>query len=65
MPGLKIAYVREGSIAAELGLEEGDTVTSVNGQPVRDLIDFTFACADDRISLTVIKKDNCQQECVL
>jgi putative radical SAM enzyme (TIGR03279 family) len=63
--GLTIAYVHEGSIAAELGLETGDIVTSVNGQPLRDLIDFTFACAEDRLSLTVIKKDNVQLECVV
>ncbi|MCU0495289.1 MAG: DUF512 domain-containing protein, partial [Chloroflexaceae bacterium] len=48
-----IAQVQPGSIAEELGLQPGDTVVAVGEQPLRDVIDYRFAIADEVITLTV------------
>ncbi|MGI6128603.1 MAG: DUF512 domain-containing protein [bacterium] len=63
--GLRIDYVQNGSIAAYLGLKPGDTITTVNNKPLRDIIDFTFACAEETVSLTVLKKDHKQQQFIV
>lgn len=50
-----IAGVTAGSIAAELGLEPGDALLAVNGKPVKDIIDLSFALADEYVELLVAK----------
>ncbi|BCV25087.1 hypothetical protein kuro4_18600 [Gelria sp. Kuro-4] len=61
LSGLEVAAVAPGSIAAELGVEPGDRVLAANGKPVRDLIDFTYACAGAALELTVGKKDGTEE----
>ncbi|NMA54590.1 MAG: DUF512 domain-containing protein [Firmicutes bacterium] len=61
MPGLVVSDVYENSIAGELKLVPGDRITHINGQPLRDLIAFTYACADNRFSMTVVKQDGGQE----
>ena len=51
-PGI-ILRVLEGSIAEELELVPGDKILSVNDMPLRDIIDFSFAMADEEIELLV------------
>ena len=41
--GLRIVSVAPGSVAAREGLREGDVITSLNNQPVRNLRDFRRA----------------------
>jgi NifB/MoaA-like Fe-S oxidoreductase len=53
--GLKISMVEPGSIADELGLTAGDRVTAINGEPVRDLIDFRYLAADELLDIDVTK----------
>ncbi|MGI6597856.1 MAG: DUF512 domain-containing protein [bacterium] len=65
MPGLEIARVCADSIANELGLVPGDRITEVNGKPLEDLIAFIFACADEKLSVTVTKKDGGQELLVI
>ena len=48
-----IAAVAPGSIAAELGLCPGDTLVSIGGLRLRDVIDYRFAIADEHIELVV------------
>jgi putative radical SAM enzyme (TIGR03279 family) len=55
--GLEIERVDLGSIAAELELEPGDYIVLAGRQPIRDLIDFTYACVSENLELTVRKKD--------
>ena len=50
----RISRVLPGSIAEELGFEAGDRLVSVNGQPLRDLIDYQFAIADEYLTLEVL-----------
>lgn len=53
---LEIVNVLPGSTAARLGLKPGDTVVSINGEEIHDVIAFSFFSADERLSLAVQKK---------
>ena len=59
-PGV-ILRVLEGSIAEELELVPGDKILSVNDIPLRDIIDFSFAMADEEIELLVEHADGEQE----
>ena len=48
-----IAEVRSGSIAAELGLQPGDVLLSINGHVLRDVIDYRFYGAEEELELVV------------
>jgi putative radical SAM enzyme (TIGR03279 family) len=50
----RISQVLPDSIAAEVGFEAGDCLVSINGQPLRDLIDYQFLCADEYLELEVL-----------
>ncbi|MGK7907615.1 MAG: DUF512 domain-containing protein [Synechococcus sp.] len=54
----RISRVLTGSIAEELGFEAGDRLLSVNGQILRDLIDYQFAIADEYLTLEVLDASN-------
>jgi NifB/MoaA-like Fe-S oxidoreductase len=51
--GGTIAEVARGSIADELGLLPGDLVLAVGDRYLRDVIDYRFATAEERIELRV------------
>ena len=55
--GLQVEMVEPGSIAAELELEPGDRVMEINGEPVRDIIDYRFLESDEEIIVKVCKPD--------
>jgi len=56
--GIKIIDVEEGSLAAELGLETGDRIWTVNGKRVRDALDFKFLTAgEEELVVEAIKAD--------
>lgn len=57
-----IAGVADGSRAWQKGLRPGDTIISVNGQPVGDLIDLNFALADERVHM-VVQQDDGLKDC--
>ncbi|MBJ6802630.1 DUF512 domain-containing protein [Geomonas propionica] len=57
MSGLTIDKVMPGSIAEELELEPGDRLLSVNGHPLRDVIDYNYFASDDELELEVEKAD--------
>jgi len=48
-----IAGIRAGSFAERIGLMPGDRIVTINGQPVRDLIEMQFALAEENLSLVV------------
>jgi putative radical SAM enzyme (TIGR03279 family) len=50
----RISQVEPDSIAFELGFEPGDSLVSINGEPLRDLIDYQFLCADEYLELEVL-----------
>ncbi|NLE77796.1 MAG: DUF512 domain-containing protein [Chloroflexi bacterium] len=49
-PGGRITAVAEGGLAWRMGLRPGDVLVQVNGQPVRDLIDYRFWVADEQVT---------------
>ena len=44
--GHRICKVLPGSIGEELGLEPGDTILAVNGEPIEDIFDYDYLCQD-------------------
>jgi len=55
--GLEIEYVAPGSIAAELEIESGDRLLAINGEPLRDIIDYNYLTADEELVFLVRKAD--------
>ena len=59
--GLTIREVLEGSPAWKAGLRPGDSLLSLNGTALRDLIDLEFFQADARISLEYRREGETRQ----
>lgn len=53
----EIARVYGESLAEEIGLVGGDKIISVNGESLRDIIDLSFAMAEEEIELLVEHAD--------
>ncbi len=58
----KIKTVYENSIAAALGLEPGDELVAVNGEEVRDVLDYRYLMNDEYLTLTVRTKQGTTEE---
>ncbi len=50
---MKIAAVERGSIAEELGIRPGDELLEINGQRVRDNLDYRFSGGEANVSLKI------------
>lgn len=61
--GLVVARVHRGSIAEELEICPGDEVLAVDGQNVRDIIDFQYLTADDAYTVLVRDQEGEVWEC--
>ena len=56
--GIKIIGIESDSLAAELELQTGDRVWTVNGKRVRDALDFKFLTSgEEDLSVVVVKPD--------
>lgn len=56
--GIKIIEVDQASLAAELGLEPGDRIWTINNRRVRDALDFKFLTAgEEQLTLEIIRAD--------
>lgn len=55
--GIPVRGVSAGSIASELGVQPGDRIMEINGQPVHDLIDYRFFTSDECITINLEKPD--------
>ncbi|BEU87648.1 DUF512 domain-containing protein [Selenomonas sp. TAMA-11512] len=49
----EISHIYEGSLAEEIGLVAGDKIVSVNGEKLRDIIDLSFAMAEEEIEMLI------------
>lgn len=52
-----ISKVLEGSIASEIGIVVGDSLLSINGKEVVDIIDYLFLISDEYVEIEVEKSD--------
>ena len=53
----KVLALEPDSPAARAGVQLGDIITHVNGQPVLDIVDFAFLSAGERVSLDMLRGD--------
>lgn len=51
----KIKQIIENSIAEEMGIEPGDYLVSVNGEQIKDILDYKFQIFDEQITVTIEK----------
>lgn len=51
----RIKAVAEDSLAWEAGLEAGDLLVSINGQPVRDILEYNYLCLEDELTLEILR----------
>jgi putative radical SAM enzyme (TIGR03279 family) len=54
--GGQIEAVEAGSLAAEIGIQPGDALLAINGQPVEDVIDVQYYGAEEAVEL-LIRRD--------
>jgi putative radical SAM enzyme (TIGR03279 family) len=52
---LEIVSVETGSIADELGIQSGDTLVEVNGEPVNDLVDYLIEEPKESLHITLTR----------
>ena len=52
-----IKFIESNSIAEELGLEAGDELICVNGNEIKDVLDYRFQTQDEEISLLIQKQN--------
>ena len=52
---MKILNIENTSLAREVGLQVGDSVVKINGNPVRDILDYRFLIADEDVELEVVR----------
>ena len=53
--GAVVAGVAPGSIGEEMGIEPGDRVLSINGQPVDDILDYRYLADDQDLEVEIGK----------
>lgn len=56
-PGGVIDEIRSGSLAAEMGLLPGDRVLSIDGQPLRDILDYRFHVSGEQLEMEIQRAD--------
>lgn len=55
--GLLIVNVEPGSIADKFGIQRDDELLSVNGQTLRDVIDYKFYTTEETLTIEIVKPD--------
>ncbi|MCL2405243.1 MAG: DUF512 domain-containing protein [Defluviitaleaceae bacterium] len=53
----KITYVSPGSIANEMDITQGDCLLSINGQEVKDMLDYRWLMSDEHLLVEIEKPD--------
>ena len=53
--GHRIAGINPGSIAQEMGIEVGDRLLEINGEPVEDVFDYQYLTEEEYIEVLIAK----------
>jgi len=62
---VRILRIKEDSVAARAGLQEGDDLQAIDGQPLRDSLDYTFLSADEEITVQISRDGQGEQDLTL
>jgi putative radical SAM enzyme (TIGR03279 family) len=54
--GLQVTDVADGSIAEAAGVSRGDRIASINGREIKDVIDYRYFSAEERLLVELIKE---------
>lgn len=54
---LKILFVDENSVGAEIGLEKGDSILAFDGEEAVDVLDYEYYEGQETFNITVLTKD--------
>ena len=57
MQGLLIESVLPGSPAERAGITAGQRLTAINGEPIKDLIDYSYLASEDELELELLDQD--------
>ncbi len=57
-----ISEVESGSYAQKAGIEAGDTLLSINGHPINDILDYRFYETNRQLTVRTIRKDGSEGE---
>ena len=56
--GLGVEAVASGGIGEAVGIRPGDVIESINGEPVRDPIDYRFHVAEETVEVVLRRGDD-------
>lgn len=57
-----VISVSEKSLAEKAGIKTGDKIVSVNGEAVKDLLDYRFFTADLKLNIKILNSDGTERE---
>lgn len=57
MKGLKVLGIEDDGTAAEIGIEPGDEILSINGKPVGDCLSYRYLISSEKVTLLVKKAE--------
>lgn len=60
-----ISYVEPGSLADDAGIVAGDILLSINGNPVRDILEYRFLVSDVEIEVSIKKQDGTVEDIII
>ncbi len=61
----EITYVEPGSLAQEAGIEAGDFLLYINGNDVRDVLEYRYLMSEYEVELTIKKKSGEIEEIII
>lgn len=53
---IAVQKILPGSIAEEAGIEQGDSIISINNEKIRDIFDYRFLMTNENLLLEIQKK---------
>ena len=56
-PGVRVSNIHPGSPAERAGISLGEKMTHINGEPIRDTVDYYFYAAETRLSVVIENAD--------